>query len=131
MNSKAVGEVAEGLILGKLLSLGYVVLIPFGNNQRYDLVVDKGFGFLKAQCKSATIRNGCVCFAACSTNGFTGKSQNYKGQIDMFLVYCKEINKYYEVPVDDIGVKTGYLRIEPLKRTEKGCSIKWAENYEI
>ena len=131
MNSKAKGEITEGLMLGKLLSLGYIVSIPFGNNQRYDFIIDKGDELLKVQCKTDSIKNGCVYFPTCSTNGFTGKTTNYKGQIDIFVVYCKELNKYYEIPVDDVGIKVGILRFNPLKRTEKGLEIRWAEKYEI
>ena len=132
MNSKAKGEKTEGLILGKLLSLGHVVLMPFGNNQRYDMVIDKGNGFLKIQCKTARITNGCVYFNSCSTNGFTGKTKNYRGQIDFFVVHCPENGEFYEVPVNDVGVKNGILRIDKPKRTEKGCqNIRWAKDYKI
>lgn len=56
MNSKSVGEITEGIVLAKMLRLGYVALIPFGNNQRYDLVVDKGDGaFIRGQCKTGEI----------------------------------------------------------------------------
>jgi|SRR6478752_1089222 len=131
MNSKNKGEKTEGLILGKLLSLGYIVLMPFGNNQRYDMVVDKGNGFLKIQCKTGRKINGCINFNSCSTNGFTGKSKNYRGQIDYFIVYCPENNEFYEIPVSDVGIKIGVLRIEEPKRTTKGCKIRWAKEYKI
>jgi hypothetical protein len=44
MNSKAKGEISEGVILGHLIKSGRNMLIPFGNNKRYDLVEDKGEG---------------------------------------------------------------------------------------
>lgn len=131
MNSKAIGERTEGMILGKLMSLGNIVLMPFGNNQRYDLVIDVDSKFLKIQCKTATFKNGCVFFNTCSTNGFNGKTKNYRGQIDFFIVYCPQIQKFYQVPVDSVGIKSGILRVDNPNRTTKGCSIRWAKDFEI
>jgi len=51
-NTKALGEVTEGVILAHLLRRGEVVLLPFGNNQRYDMVVDRSGLLIKAQCKT-------------------------------------------------------------------------------
>ena len=35
-NSKAVGEKSEAVVLANFLLKGWVVLQPFGDNQRYD-----------------------------------------------------------------------------------------------
>ena len=130
-NSKAGGERREGVILGRLLELGRTVLLPFGNNQRYDLVVDSGRGaFIRGQCKTGRYRNGVVTFASCSTNGFTGKSQTYKDQADVFWIYCPELRKVYEVPVEAVGVKRGYLRVDAPRSRQK-CMIRWARDYEL
>ena len=75
MNSKAKGEITEGLFIGKLLSLGYVVLMPFGNNQRYDIVIETNGMFSRCQCKTARYRNGCIVFNTCSTNGIYGEDK--------------------------------------------------------
>jgi PD-(D/E)XK endonuclease len=61
-NPKATSERSEGIVLGELMKLGKVVLFPFGNNQRYDLVIDEGDGrFVRVQVKTAWWENGCVC----------------------------------------------------------------------
>lgn len=39
-NSKSIGERSEAMALAHFLQLGWVVLLPFGDNQRYDLVID-------------------------------------------------------------------------------------------
>lgn len=51
-NSKSVGERSEAAILNWLIQLGYAVSIPFGNNQRYDLIADDGKGLIRVQCKT-------------------------------------------------------------------------------
>lgn len=130
MDTKGIGELVEAKIIAKMLSLGLSVSIPFGNNQRYDIIIDS-FGKLeKCQCKSATIRNGCVCFATCSRSG--GKNpRSYIGEADYFIVYCISTDKYYKVPVVSVGKGTGYLRVGRPKRTEVGCNIRWAKEFEI
>ena len=131
MNPKAKGERTEGAILGALAKRGRVVLLPFGNNQRYDLVVENEDGsFTRGQCKTGRLLNGCVVFKTCSTNGFTGAQRNYRGQVEVFWVYCPELDKIYEVPVDAVGVETGILRVKPIRGGPK-TTIRWAVDYEF
>ena len=130
MNSKAKGERSEGIILGHLMRLGMVVLMPFGNNQRYDMVIDEGGDLVRAQCKTATFKNGCVQFWSCSTNGFTGEKKGYRGQVDVFLVYCPKLDKIYRVPVNDVGERAAWLRVDDPKGGPTS-TIRWARDYEI
>jgi len=130
MNSKAKGEISEGAVLGRLLKLGKVVLIPFGNNQRYDLLIDEQDGtFTRVQVKTGQLFNGCVKFRSCSTNGFTGTHKNYKGQVDVFIVYCPALEKFYKVPVELAGDVEVRLRTDPPKGYRE--SIRWAKDYEL
>lgn len=123
---------SEGIILGKLLQLGFVVLLPFGNNQRYDLVIDLGNGsFKRGQCKTARYYNGCVIFNSCNINGFTGKRKDYRGQIEVFWVYSPDMKKVYEVPVGSVGISSGVLRVEATKKKAGKNKIRWAKDYEI
>ena len=48
-----VGLRTEAHITGELVRRGYSVLLPFGVNQRYDLVLDQGDRFVRVQCKTA------------------------------------------------------------------------------
>lgn len=130
MNSKSVGERTEGVVLAHLLKKGMAVCLPFGNNQRYDMVVDDGNGLQKIQCKTGKLKNGCVIFWACSTNGFTGKKTSYRGQVDAFIVYCPDNEKFYKVPVDEASSTYASLRIDPPRNTQK-CFIRWAKDFEI
>ncbi len=130
MTPKSLGELSEGLILAYLLRLGWVVSIPFGNNQRYDMVVERNGELLKAQCKTGRIVNGCVQFATCSRNGVTQTRRAYHGEADIFLVYCHQNNAVYCVPVQETGKTNFNMRIEPTKGGTKS-HIKWAKDYQI
>ncbi len=52
-----------------LRECGYAVLVPFGENTRYDLVIDDGQDLARVQCKTGRLRKGAVIFAVCSCYG--------------------------------------------------------------
>ena len=106
--------------------------MPFGNNQRYDLVVDAGDGnFIRGQCKTAVYRDGCVIFNACSTNGFTGERRRYVGQIEVFWVYCPALDTIYQVPVAEAAKAGTSLRVDPLSPKAPKTRVRWACDYEM
>jgi hypothetical protein len=41
MNTKNIGNIGEIKVLSKFVELGYTVYIPFGDNSKSDLVVEK------------------------------------------------------------------------------------------
>lgn len=128
-NPKAIGEISEGIILAHLIRRNYVILIPFGNNQRYDLVVDIGNGsFIRGQCKTGVYRCGCVKFSTCSTSG--KRRRDYRNQIEVFWVYCPELDKVYQIPVNDVGINSALLRVDP-PIGGATSHIRWAKDYEI
>lgn len=130
MNPKGIGEISECMVLAALIKQGKVVLIPFGNNQRYDLVIDEDGTFVRVQVKTGRLINGVVKFQACSINGFTRERRNYRDQADVFCVYCPETDAVYRVPVSSIGRRQGSLRVSPTKGGPK-TTIRWAEDYLV
>ncbi len=128
-----VGQRSEGAIIGELVRRGFGVLLPFGVNQRYDLVVDLGGQFVRAQCKTGRLRSGSIHFRTNSMRSNTRQAlqRNYVGDADIFLVYCPENRGVYVVPVE-IAPPGGhmYLRVDPtVNRQFK--RINWARNFEL
>ena len=132
MNTKSIGEISEGVILAKFLQLGWIVLIPFGDNQRYDLVIDRGDGFERVQVKTGRFEKGAVLFPVCSSSNHreNGNRKHYRGQADLFGVYCKHTNDIYLIKVEDTGNSLCSLRIDPPKNNQDKL-IKWAKDYKI
>lgn len=52
MNTKQVGDVTEVRILSRLITEGFSVSTPYGDNDPYDLLVDTESRILKVQCKT-------------------------------------------------------------------------------
>lgn len=131
MNPKGKGEVSEGIVIAYLLKAGYSVSIPFGNNQRYDLILDEGTGdLLRVQVKTGRIAKGCMRFQVSSKNGFTGETRDYRGQADVFMVYCPQNEAIYRVPVEACGRHEMYLRVDE-PRNPTLSTIHWARDYRV
>ena len=125
-----VGARHEATIIAELIRRGYGVLVPWGVNQRYDLVLDFGEKFVRAQCKTGRLRNGVIRFPTGSTQANTRKGairKSYAGEVELFLVYCPDNGRIYSVPVDDCPAN---LRVAP---TDNGQArgIRWASDYEL
>src|SRR5438552_3656657 len=63
-------------------------------------------------------------------NGFRGEHRGYKGEVDVFLVWCPELNTVYQVPVASCGKRQMSLRIE---RTRNGQAalVRYAVEYLV
>jgi len=130
-NSKTVGERSEAKVLAMFLRLGKTVLLPFGDNQRYDLVVEEDGEFTRVQCKTGRIKNRAIHFDTCSSQSHRGKGKlDYRGQADQFGVYVPDLDKVYLVPVKDVGHTAATLRLTPPKNNQ-GTGVRWAHDYEL
>lgn len=129
---KTIGERSEACILAALLKAGKTVLIPFGDNQRYDLVIEEDNNFTRVQCKTGRLKNGSVGFPVTSRAGGIGTRKSYDGEIDVFGVYCPELDKVYIVPLI-AGYKSGmHLRVSKTKIKQRATrQIRWAKDYEL
>ncbi len=91
---KAKGDRSTLAIMLALSEVGYAVLVPFGENTRYDLVIDDGESLKRVRCKTGRLREGGIRFAACSSYAHHPNPKmvvrDYLGQIDYFGVYCPE-----------------------------------------
>lgn len=133
MNTKAVGEKSEGQVIAALLKAERVILIPFGDNQRYDLVIDNNGKFIRVQCKTGRLKNGVIVVRTHSKtwkNGRRTGTRGYKGEADLFGVYCPETDKVYLIPVDEVGISQLHLRIET-PRNHQVEGILWAKSFEL
>ena len=102
-------EIGDRSTLAAMLGLkaaGYALLVPFGENTRYDLVVDDG---RRARSRSVQDRE-----AARRSDRLRGDKHvrppsepgspfgvTYSGEIDYFAVYCPETTGVYLVPIDE------------------------------
>ena len=134
---KVVGDASEAMIIARLVQAGKMILLPFGENHRYDLVLDEGDRFIKVQCKTGRLKNGVVLFPTCSTTYHFPKNQpstfyqrDYAKDADLFGVYCPDNDSVYLVPVAEVGKRAASLRLEP-SRNGQAKRIRWAKDYYL
>ena len=127
-----IGHRSEAAILAELVKRGYHVLIPFGVNQRYDLVLESAGRFLKVQCKTGRLRNGVIQFSAMSIQSNTRRTKirGYRGEVDLFVVYCPDNGGIYVIPADEIPPTGVHLRVNPPRNGQRK-RVRWARDYEL
>jgi hypothetical protein len=139
LNHKEMGERSEAIVIGRLVYAGYTVLKPFGENQRYDFVIeDADRKFWRIQCKTAWLSKDqkTIVFNACSNHyaytwqKHTMTRRHYRGEVDYFAVYSPDLEKVYLIPIEHVGTSNTTLRlIPPANNQEK--NIHWAKDYEV
>lgn len=118
-----------------LHDLGFAVLLPFGEDTGYDLVIDDGAELRRVQCKTGRLRKGAIRFPACSPyvhhrNPLMPR-RPYTGEVDAFAVYCPDTDGIYVVPIDDLAVeRQGALWVESPRNNQKRF-IRFASDYEV
>lgn len=131
MDTKAIGERSEAMVMGQFLQKGWIVLKPFGDNQRYDFVIDRGSGFETVQVKTARLKRGVLILQTCSSYGHRGRpSKDYRGQCDLFAAWSPDTKKTYLLKVDEVGTSGCSLRLEPTKNNQL-TGIRLASDFEI
>ena len=125
--SKQKGNIGEAKCLAKMVELRVPVSLPFGDNERYDMIIEHNNKLEKIQVKYSsekTENNSIVFHTSSSTNHTTNKHySNYVNDIDDFLMYNGLNEDIYYFPIEVIGnKKTITTRMGPPKNNQtKGC----------
>jgi hypothetical protein len=132
---KDIGDFTTLAAMLALRDAGFAVFVPFGENTRYDLVIDDEKRLARIQCKTGRLRDGAIRFAVCSCYGHhlrPGQARrDYHGEVDYFAVYCPDTGGVYLIPIDDLPIKVqAALRVDPPRNCQKR-GIRFAANYEI
>jgi hypothetical protein len=131
---KDIGDRTTLAVMLALRMAGLTVLLPFGENTRYDLVVDVRGKFMRVQCKTGRFRAGAVVFKTTSSYAHHRSAQvprrGYQGEIDYFGVHCPETGGVYLVPINEVPGTCARLRVDPALNGQQE-SVHPAETYEF
>ena len=131
MNTKQIGNLVELQCATILYELGCSVSIPFGNSNKYDLIIDWNDKLYKIQCKHSKefltdkgspdyISFSCQWQSHNMTNGYS-KQKYLANEIDYFATYYN--GKCYLIPQNECSTQK-ILRINPPKNNQtKGVSF--------
>ena len=108
-NPKLIGDISEVQIIAQFVSAGKIVCIPFGENQRYDLIVDEDGKLYRIQCKTAQYHGTKLVFPTCSVSHKKVR-KGYRGQVELFAVYFKDKNQVFLICPEKCA--TGYMTLQ-------------------
>jgi hypothetical protein len=114
---------------------GYDLLVPFGENTRYDLVIDDGSRLARVQCKTGRLQDGAVVFSTCSSYAHHPNprvvKRDYQGEIDYFGVFCPETRRSYLIPIAEVPLRReAKLRVHPARNNQR-LGVRLATRFEI
>jgi hypothetical protein len=123
MNSKRIGNIGEAKVLAKFVEMGIPIYIPFGDDEKADLVAEFNGKLNKIQVKtSIKSKNGCSIFDLTSstahrTNG--GRRKYSNSEIDYFALYSLDRDKIYLMKAPDNPMTAITIRFEDTKSGKK------------
>lgn len=139
-NTKSIGDTSEAVVLAEFIKADFPVLLPFGDNQRYDMVVEAYGRLLRVQCKTASPcgRKGngsCIRFNAHSGAFGPGdrspnRLRSYRSEADLFAAYAPSTDQVYVLAVDEVPETEVWLRLTPT-RNHQQRRIRWAEDHTL
>lgn len=133
MTSKDVGNITEVSCMLEFMKLGYPVLTPYGDCQRYDFVVEINNKFYRIQSKTANdtyLNDGYIVFRCDNTTTKNGKVVHHsydENEIDYFSTFYD--GKCYLVPVNECSREKRLRFTAPKNGQTKG--ITFASEYEL
>jgi PD-(D/E)XK endonuclease len=132
--TKQKGDVAELMVAADLRRRGYKVLVPFGEECDYDLVVDRDGTLERIQVKHVE-SDGRVINVWCRSNSLTsGKVRRIKrytqATIDWLAIYDPTSDNCYYVPAGELGTGRDMLSLRlTAPRNGQRRNIRFADSY--
>ena len=133
LTSKQKGNLTELQCITAFYAEGCHVSLPYGENSRYDMIVDVNGILLRVQVKTSSLKNGsndAISFSCRSShvNSNGVKSVRYTAQeIDYFATFWD--GQCYLIPIDECSVEKTLRFVPPKSGQLKG--ITFASEYVL
>jgi hypothetical protein len=133
-NTKRIGNSVELNCIAYLFDCGCEILLPYGDNQKYDIVIDYKGKLYKIQCKHANPsykEDGTLDYITFKTSWESGrkakKRVHYsKEAIDFFATFVE--NECYLVPVEHTASTLKTLRFQKPSNGQN-IGVSFAKDY--
>jgi hypothetical protein len=123
---KQQGDTAELRFMLLNHELGYTVSKPFGDNAKYDLIVDTGDNLERIQVKSTRRKessSGMDCYNCLVCSGSDSKEQYSEKDVDYVAIYVTPENAWYKIPIKEIKGKT--VKLYPHRKSQRNTYEKY------
>lgn len=126
------GDATEAIVRMAFVVRGVTVLEPVGDNEPYDIVVDRDGEFSRVQVKTAYDgpNDGSVRFETRTTRVKSSGYERgrYDGRIEFFAVFSPETGDVYLVPVEDAPKDAMTIRYRTAKNNNSS-QVNWHADY--
>ena len=123
---KQQGDATELRLMLLNHELGYTVSKPFGDNTKYDLIVDTGKELQRVQVKSTRRKEtsgGMDCYNCLVCSGSDSKQVYTEKDIDYIAIYVIPENAWYKIPIVEIKGKT--VKLYPHRNSQRNTYEKY------
>lgn len=137
-NTKDKGSFGELLVMLKTAEKGFAVCIPYGENHRYDLALEREGKFQRVQVKSLAPVEGKITLQLYTVqhNKDPNDVRQYKrvfysaSDVDTLAIVNTDTNDIYMIPYVDVDSKTAIiLRTDRSMKMRKSNKARWADEY--
>jgi len=118
MHTKLKGDIGELIAAQELLRRGWHVAFPYGENLKYDLIIEKDGDIKRAQVKTVMPKNGVLHINCRSSNNWSVVHYD-KNDFEVLIAVDLNTSKVYFIPSKKIGRNLINIRIEPTKNFQK------------
>lgn len=111
--------------------LGYIISKPFGDNAKYDLILDTGNELQRVQVKSTSRRDtssGMDCYNCLVCSGSGSKQKYLEKDIDYIAIYVIPENAWYKIPIKEIKGKT--VKLYPHRDSQRNTYEKYRMQFK-
>ena len=123
---KTQGDNAELKFMLSSHELGHIISKPFGDNSKYDLIIDNGNDLEKIQIKSTSRKDtssGMDCYNCLVCSGSKQKQKYNEKDVDFIVIYVIPENTWYKIPVKEIKGKT--VKLYPHRQSQRNTYEKY------
>ena len=134
LNTKAKGDLAELKVASDLLSRGYRIALPYGEDWDFDLIIYRNARFERIQVKHVTSSGnvlGVKCRSHSLTNGKVKRTKHYTADtVDWIAAYDSTTDQCFYIPAAELGAGRSmlHLRLGPT-RNGQVARIRNAHDY--
>ena len=132
MNSKRYGNIGEAVAISSFVRRGIPVYLPFGDNERSDLIAEFGGKLNRVQVKTSIKScDGTVVFDLTSSTMHRNNGCKHKytcDEVDYFFCYNIDRDKSYFIKVTDKPISSFRIRYEETKN-HQSSNINYEKDY--
>lgn len=133
MDTKSKGNLGELKVASDLISQGYNIALPFGDNAAYDLILDKDNSLLRVQIKYVESNIDFLKIRLASVTKRTARKLVHKplsrDSVDLLAIYDKIDNICYYVPLNVCEGKQQLTLRKTSPKNNQKSKIFWAKDY--